>query len=209
VGEIVRGDPLAGAGRTVGRARDTQGGRSEIDRSTLTAALERFRRDREEASFRALYREATPYLWAFARRLSGGGGDEAEELVQETWVRGVERLDRFRGEASFSSWLGGILLNVWRERRRELRWAADDDPVARLDEEPPLPDAASAIDLERALAELPDGARAVVLLHDLEGWTHEEIAGRLDIPAGTSKRRLFDARRRLRRRLGGGPGGTT
>jgi RNA polymerase sigma-70 factor (ECF subfamily) len=70
-----------------------------------------------------------------------------------------------------------------------------------------MPDAASALDLERALAELPDGARAVVLLHDLEGCTHQEIADRLGIPAGTSKSRLSEARRRLRQRLASGEGG--
>jgi RNA polymerase sigma-70 factor (ECF subfamily) len=122
-------------------------------------------------------------------------------------VRAVERLDRLRGESALTSWLGGVLVNVWRESRRELRWIADDEPEASLDAEAPMPDAASALDLERALAELPDGARAVVLLHDLEGCTHQEIADRLGIPAGTSKSRLSEARRRLRQRLASGEGG--
>ena len=58
-------------------------------------------------------------------------------------MRAVERLDRFRGESALTSWLGGVLVNVWRESRRELRWIADDEPEASLEAEAPMPDAAS------------------------------------------------------------------
>jgi RNA polymerase sigma-70 factor (ECF subfamily) len=189
-----------GRRRTVRGSPVTQvaGGRP-IDERRLARALRAFRRDRDERSFRELYREATPYLWAFACRLAAGREPEAEELTQETWVRAVERLDAFRGESAFTSWLGGVLLNVWRESRRELRWWSEGEPPERGASAGD--DGAAGLDLERALAELPDGARAVVLMHDLEGLTHEEIGARLGIPAGTSKRRLFEARRRLRGRL--------
>lgn len=173
------------------------------------ALVERFLADRDEAAFRALYRAHTSYLWAFALRLTGGGVDVAEELVQECWVRAVERLDRFRGTAALRSWLGGILLNCWREGRRELRWLADEDPGFIDDRAVPPADGETRLDVEAALATLPDGSRAVVLLHDFEGRTHEEIGERLGIAAGTSKSRLHAARRALARRLRPASGGST
>lgn len=183
---------------------------SHADATDANALVARFLAGRDEAAFRDLYRAATPRLWAFALRLSGGRAGEAEELVQECWTRAVERLARFRGESAFASWLGGILVNCWRESRRELRWLADDD-VERADErEAPADvdgDPVSRLDLESALVRLPDGSRAVLLLHDLEGLTHDEIGERLGIAAGTSKSRLFAARRALQshyRRHSGG-----
>ena len=145
-------------------------------------------------------------VYSLVLRIVRDQGD-AEELVQECWTRAVEGLDRYLGAAPPRSWLGGILLNCWRESRRELRWIADepareDAPALAV----PARDGAR-IDLERALAELPDGSRAVVVLFDVCGHSHEEIAERLRIPTGTSKRRLFDARRALRRRLGEPEGG--
>lgn len=165
------------------------------------SAFERFRSSRDERDFRELYAAHTPYLWAMALRLTGRREGEAEELVQEAWIRAAARCERFRGESSLRSWLGGFLVNCWRERRRELAWEdgelPDDLPAAGS------AGAAERIDLERALAELPDGLRAVVLLHDLAGFTHAEIGAQLEIAPGTSKSRLFAARGRLARRLRG------
>lgn len=182
---------------------------SELDRLDERRLLDRFRAERDEASFRALYRAATPYLWAFARRLAGGDDAEAEELVQEAWVRAVERVGRFRGESAVRSWLGGVLVNCWRERRRGLRREVGTSENGPIGEAEPVPERVPAIDLERALAVLPENLRVVVLLHDLEGLTHVEIADWLGVPVGTSKRRLFDGRRELRRRLRRGSLGGT
>jgi RNA polymerase sigma-70 factor (ECF subfamily) len=175
----------------------------------LAALVARFLAGRDEAAFRELYRAATPRLWAFALRLAAGDAARAEELVQEAWTRAVERLDRWRGDAALASWLGGIVLNCWRESRRELRWLADEAAAIdvldrRAERVPPLE---GALDLEAALAALPDGSRAVLLLHDLEGLTHDEIGDRLGIAAGTSKSRLFAARRAVARRLAAPAGG--
>lgn len=122
---------------------------------------------------------------------------DAEDVVQETWIRAVAAIDSFRGESTVGSWLRGIAVNVWRERWR-----------TRIREEPLAHDPAGAsrieggrLDLERAIARLPAGYRAVLVLHDIEGLTHEEIAGRLDVTAGTSKSQLFHARRILKTRL--------
>jgi RNA polymerase sigma-70 factor (ECF subfamily) len=129
----------------------------------------------------------------------GARGDEAEDVVQETWQRAAGRVGAFEWRSALSTWLSGILINCARERLRKpgvepMDPVAIDLLVARAAREP-------AIDLERAIAALPDGYREVFVLHDVEGLTHEEIASRLDVAAGTSKSQLFHARRALRARL--------
>lgn len=168
------------------------------------ALLERFRRRRDESAFRALYRECTPRLYALALRLLAGAAGEAQELVQETWVRAVERLDRFRGDSRLSTWLAGILVNCYRERGRR----AARDPLP-LDEarEPAVETSgtrrtpADPMDVERAIAALPDGYREVLVLFDLNGYSHREIASLLGIDVGTSKSQLARGRARLRQWL--------
>jgi len=175
---------------------------TELDAAAERGALARFLEAGDEAAFVRLHRAVAPYLWGFALRLAAGNAGEAEELVQEAWARALDRLDGFRGASRFRSWMAGIVLNCWRERRRELRWVADEPAEAR----PPRSEPATAparLEVERALAALPDGSRAVLVLFELFGHGHDEIAERLGIPSGTSKRRLFDARRALRRHLEG------
>lgn len=151
----------------------------------------------DETAFRELYRRHTPRLYGFALRLLGGAEAEAEEVVQETWVRAVRRLDGFRWRSALATWLCGIAHNLCRERlRRRLRRErqAELPPPA-----PPAPPAGGLrADLERAIALLPARCRTVLVLHDVEGWTHREIAKGLGISAGTSKSQLFEARRRMR-----------
>jgi RNA polymerase sigma factor (sigma-70 family) len=167
------------------------------------ARVRRFLRTRGEQAFRGLYRAHTPALYALAYRLTGSEQGEAEDLVQETWVRAVRSLASFRAESALRSWLCGLLINVRRERVRAA-WRMVDAPAT----DPPAPDGApdAAIDLDRAIATLPAGARDVFVLHDVYGYTHEEIAGMLDIVAGTSKSQLTRARGLLRARLGGKDG---
>ncbi len=156
--------------------------------------LERLRRG-DEAAFRQLYRLHTPRLFAIALRLLSRRAD-AEDVVQEAWLRAVRGLVGFRGESAFTTWLTGIVircaLETLRKRRPEQVGAAE----GSVDPEPDL-----ALDLERAVAALPDGYRTVLILHDVEGLTHDEIAGVLEIEPGTSKSQLFHARRALRHRL--------
>jgi RNA polymerase sigma-70 factor (ECF subfamily) len=118
--------------------------------------------------------------------------------VQEAWVRAVSALEKFRGESSVVSWLRGIVTRCAWERSRQRRRL---DPLPSDDalEQPP---AADHTDLGRALGALPPGCREVLVLHDLEGYTHPEIGRLLDIDAGTSKSQLHRARRLLRARLG-------
>ena len=153
----------------------------------------------DEAAFRALYRLHAPALYLFALRLTGGRESDAEDVVQETWIRAVRGLRRFQWRSSLRTWLSAILLNCVREWGRD-RLHATDAP------EPPAParEPADAIDLERAIARLPGGYRTVLILHDVEGYTHAEIGAMLGVEAGTSKSQLFRARQRLRALLAPG-----
>ncbi len=167
------------------------------------ALVDRFIARGDEEAFRLLFRRHTPRLYAMVLRLSGGRTDEAEDIVQVTWLRAARHLGRFEWRSSLATWLTGIAINCAREARRRpsREWA----PVETLERLPaPLISAGDRLDLERAIATLPDGYREVLVLHDVEGMTHEEIASALGIAAGTSKSQLFHARRTLRRWLGTG-----
>ena len=162
------------------------------------ALVERFLRGRGEEAFRALYRAHTPAMYALALRLTGGDRVEAEDLVQESWVRALTALRTFRAESALRSWLCGVLVNVRRGRTRA-DWRIVDTPDIEPLAETTGPDA--AIDLERAIAALPEGARDVFVLHDVHGYTHREIADLLGIVEGTSKSQLNRARSLLRSSL--------
>lgn len=154
-------------------------------------------RDADEGAFRTLYRRHTPRLYQFALRVLGGDEPEAEDVVQETWIRAVEKLRGFRWDANLNTWLTGIALNVCRGllRRKDRKWMEIREDIGLV--LPPRPEH-ERIDLEDALAKLPPGYRTVLVLHDVEGLTHEEIAGRLEVSVNTSKSQLFHARRTLR-----------
>ncbi|MGH7495115.1 MAG: RNA polymerase sigma factor [bacterium] len=161
----------------------------------------RFLKRREEGVFREIYRRHSGRLYQLSLRLMGGDEHAAEEILQEAWVRAIERLHEFRWQSSLRTWLSAIVINCSRElyRRRSAQqnaFAADELEL------PVLPrDHAREVDLEHAIAALPPGYRQVLVLHDIEGYRHEEISQMLAIDAGTSKSQLFRARRALRRAL--------
>jgi RNA polymerase sigma-70 factor (ECF subfamily) len=148
----------------------------------------------DEAAFRALHARHSPALYAFLRRLVG---PDAEDALQETWLRAARRMAGFRGDAALRTWLFAIALNsareVWRDR------GTPDGVLVDL----PAPAGEPALDLEQAVAALPPGYRAVLLLHDSWGYTHAEVAAFLGILEGTSKSQLAHARAAVRRRLAG------
>lgn len=151
----------------------------------------------DELAFRELYRRHTPRLYQLVLRLVGSEQD-AEDVVQEAWIRAAEAAGNFRWESNFSTWLTGIAINRFKELlRKRNRW-----PSVSLEHiaEPEIrPDyVGERVDLEKALSLLPLGYRTVLVLHDLEGFRHEEIAEQLGIAAGTSKSQLFHARRYVR-----------
>lgn len=155
----------------------------------------------DEQAFRELYRRHTSRLLGFVTRFLAGTDPEDEDVVQETWIRACERLGQFEWRSTFSTWLLGIGLNVVRDHLRRSgrsRTVPADPPPDR-----PGPHVAheERIDLERAIRVLPDDYRMVLVLHDVEGMKHHEIAERLGIPVGTTKSQLFRARRMLRELL--------
>lgn len=150
-------------------------------------------------AIRDLYRRYAPRVHAVVRRLAGEDA-LAEDWAQEAWVRVFRALPAFRGDARFSTWVHRIAVNSalhgrrWRERRvsRESPLELEREQSGRGDQ------VVLRISLERALDELPDGMRQILVLHDVEGYTHDEIGELLGIAAGTSKSQLFKARARLR-----------
>ncbi len=154
---------------------------------------------RSETVFRQLYRKHTLPIYRLALLSLNKDMRAAEEVVQETWIRAIEKLQDFKWQSSFKTWLSGILINCWREYKRK-RF-----PLAEMDEEVGLalvsPNPEVRVDLQKALMLLPSGYREVLLLHDLEGYKHEEIGVILNISEGTSKSQLFHARRAIRKLL--------
>ena len=162
--------------------------------------IERRAQAGDEAAFEALYREHVGRVYAVCLRLTADPV-LAREKTQDAFVRAWERLATFRGEAAFSTWLHRLAVNEvlmehrTRARRREEQ--VEDDAPARSPADPGL-----RLDLEGAIGALPPGARRVLVLHDIEGYEHAEIADLLGIAVGTSKAHLFRARRLLREALG-------
>jgi RNA polymerase sigma factor (sigma-70 family) len=150
----------------------------------------------DEAAFRTLYRRYTPRMRALAFRILGGHVADAEDALQESWIRAVSNVGQFSRGSSLGTWLCGICINAaWEMLRRRKRGV-----VVELVDEPPAAhsEAAERIDIESAVQRLPDTQRVVLVLHDIEGYTHDEIARQLGFPKGTSKSHLFRARRSLR-----------
>lgn len=206
-------DRLIAPARTKGR-QSTPSGRtgthrtgSEGTRLSHTdlddrASVAAFLHERDERAFGALYDRHTPKLFGLALRLSSGDEDAAAEVVQEVWARALPRLAGFRWQASLSTWLCAFVVNVWREHARRSRggvaWCdAIESTTAGRAERPGL-----GLDIARAVDGLPTGYRTVLVLFGVYGFSHDEIAGMLDISPGTSKSQLSRARSALRRALG-------
>ena len=155
----------------------------------------------DRAAFQRLYEDHVGRIYALCLRLTGDP-EEAMERTQDVFVRAWGKLGSFRGEAAFSTWLHRLAVNVVltdhrSAGRREQREAAAGMGARSV----PAPRAGLAVDLERAIAALPPGARAVFVLYDVEGYRHEEIAEMTGIAAGTSKAQLHRARKLLREAL--------
>jgi RNA polymerase sigma-70 factor (ECF subfamily) len=156
-------------------------------------------------AFEVLYRANLGRVYALCYRMAGDAS-LAEELAQDVFVRAWQRLGSFRGESAFSSWLHPLTVNVAlserrSRRRRTSRVMSTDDPAAFERPESPKTGPEAAVDIDRALETLPPGARSVFVLHDVEGYKHEEIAKMTGVATGTSKAQLHRARRLLREAL--------
>jgi RNA polymerase sigma-70 factor, ECF subfamily len=155
------------------------------------------------AAFERLYRRHVARVHTLATRMLGP--DDADDATQDVFIRTWERLGQFRGESAFGTWLHRLAINVVLGRRASpairRRWQHEGgDAVLELTARPELPD--HGLDFEAAVRRLPAGQREVFLLHDVEGYKHEEIAEMLGISPGTSKSQLHRVRMTLRRYLG-------
>ena len=158
--------------------------------------IDRFVRRRDEWAFRQLYAQHTPAVYGLVRRLAGSASDLADDVVQDAWLRATVAMATFRGESTFRTWLTGIALNCYRERRR--RKAAREETASA--NECVAATVARTVDVTEILSTLSADHREALVLHDVEGYTHEEIADVLGIEVGTSKSRLSRARQIFRER---------
>lgn len=158
--------------------------------------------DGDTAAFERLYREQVSRIHSLARRMAGE--DMADDLTQEIFVRAWEKLGLFRGESTFGTWLHRLAVNLIlsqreKHRKRQKREFSSEGLLEAMPARRVTPE--WAIDMESALDLLPEGARRVFVLYDVEGYTHEEIGGMMGITTGTSKSQLHRARMLLRERL--------
>ena len=151
-------------------------------------------------AFEELYRQTGGAVFALCLRMTNDPA-LAEDLVQETFVRGWQRLRTFRGESSFSTWIYRVAVNVVLGHKRS---RTQERTIGEGREEHAWTDGAPIdlrLDLERAISRLPERARLVLILHDIRGYRHREIAGILGIAEGTSKAQLHRARQLVREAL--------
>ncbi|MEW5833908.1 MAG: sigma-70 family RNA polymerase sigma factor [Pseudomonadota bacterium] len=158
----------------------------------------------DRVAFQRLYRRHVDRVYGAVLRLAGYDHARAEDLTQDAFVRAWQKLAEFRHESAFGTWLYRLAVNV---ALMDIR-SRGANPVGFVDEES-LPEhgdtpfcAAEREELERAVGKLPPRARAVLVLHDIEGWKHEDISQELDMAVGTSKAQLHRARALLRKLLG-------
>lgn len=153
----------------------------------------------DAVAFERLYRRHVSRIHSLCRRMLDG--EQADDVTQDVFVRAWQKLNLFRGESAFGTWLHRLAINVVLARRAEAakqrqRFTTNDSVMAQAAARPYAADV--RVDFEAALAELPPGAREVFVLHDIEGYKHEEIANLLGVTAGTSKSQLHRARMALR-----------
>lgn len=161
-------------------------------------------------AFEQLYKQHSTRLYNLASRMTGGQG-EADDLLQDIFLLAYRKLGSFRGESSLGTWLYRLAMNHCLDvlRNRQTRMGQQTDSLDEPDAEPvaarvPVVGAVSRIDLERAIATLPPACRAAFLLHDVEGFGHQEVGAILGISEGTSKSQVHKARMRIRSYLAHG-----
>ena len=186
---------------------DTIGSYPSTNAEDKAAALERIRRAQagDVDAFEVLYREHSPRIYALCLRLKAGDKSDATELLQDVFIKAWRRLDTFRGDSAFGSWLHRLAVNTMLEnarsdQRRTARVLPMED-TSRLTGAARSSGIESRMDMESAIASLPKGARIAFVLHDVEGYQHQEIAEQLSVTVGTVKAQLHRARRLLRERL--------
>jgi RNA polymerase sigma-70 factor (ECF subfamily) len=173
-----------------------------IDRNDTDAVEAALAASGDAHAFERLYRAHVGRVLSLVRRMLND--EDADEVTQDVFVRAWQKLGTYRGEAAFGTWLHRLAVNVILGRRQALgqrrdRFLPDDTALATVSAGRSVPEL--SLDFETAVARLPDGARQVFVLHDVEGYRHEEIANLLGLAVGTSKSQLHRARMALRRHL--------
>lgn len=157
-------------------------------------------RNGDGGAVRALYQRHAARVFTVVRRLAGDDA-LAEDWAQEAWVRALRALPGFRGDSQFTTWLHRIAVNsALHGRRTRERRTGREEPIEAAEPARPAEGDRTLLRmrLERAMERLPDGMRRVLVLHDVEGYTHEEIGAMLGVNPGTCKSQLFKARARMR-----------
>jgi len=188
--------PYPGSG-----AAQLQGDRA-IDRNDTDAVEAALAASGDAYAFERIYRAHVGRVHSLVRRMLND--EDADEVTQDVFVRAWQKLATYRGEAAFGTWLHRLAVNVILGRRQVLgqrrdRFLPDETALATVSAKRSAPEL--SLDFETAVARLPDGARQVFVLHDVEGYRHEEIADLLGLAVGTSKSQLHRARMALRRHL--------
>ena len=170
---------------------------ADLDREDVRRA-----QDGDTAAFERVYRRHAGRVHSLCSRMLSP--EEADDLTQDVFIRAWQKLSLFRGDSAFGTWLYRLAVNLvlakrqtFAARRSRIEGDVDVIPLPARGDRPDL-----RMDVDAAIRTLPRGARDVFVLHDIEGYTHEEIAGMLDVTAGTSKSQLHRARMSLRQYLG-------
>ena len=156
----------------------------------------------DRAAVEALYQRHADRVYSVVRRLAADDA-QADDWAQEAWLRAIRALPTFRGHSLFSTWLHRIAVNcaLYGRRRRERLRSREVELPEAIAGERSEPQPVLRLRLERAMARLPEGMRRVLVLHDVEGYTHEEIAEMCGVAPGTCKSQLFKARAKMRAML--------
>jgi RNA polymerase sigma-70 factor, ECF subfamily len=167
--------------------------------------IQAFLKDRSEPNFIPLYQRFALDLFRMAMHLTKYSRQSAEDIVQETWIVAIQKMDGFNHQSSLKTWLIGILINKWREKNRiEIRNENNTTLEVNTSEQQlqyTMDSQIQILDLKASINQLPEGYRQILILHDVEGYKHHEIAQTLGISEGTSKSQLFQARKAMRKRL--------
>ena len=181
-----------------------EAGEPKAHQDTSTEALVKWAQGGDARAFEALYRRLVGRIYALCLRMSRDP-QRAEELTQDVFVRAWERMETFRGDSKFTTWLHRLAVNVVLQAgrtkgRRESREELVEEPgryLRRVKEAMP----GTRMDLERAIAELPEGAREVLVLRDIQGYKYQEIADMQEVALGTVKAQIHRARKMVREKL--------
>lgn len=165
--------------------------------------IREFLKTKSENLFRKIYKAHASALYRLAFRLLDGNQVLAEDIVQEAWIRAIEKLPGFEGRSGLRTWLSAVTVNCCKEQYRKNAKLKMSVTAANQTAKVIYQVQDIKMDIQKALMKLPEGYREIFILYDMEGFTHDEISGILDISPGTSKSQLFHARKAMKKIISG------